>query len=136
MARLALNCVGSAVPTKDVPEYWASELRLLPHARKCLEPIHRGVDVQPAENQNICRPIHNLGDLYSSQGQMQEAEAMYRRALGTRAYLTLDKADNLAILYTNHGRMHEAEAMHQRALEGYEKALNRRTRRRWTRSKT
>ena len=22
MARLALNCVGLAVPTKDVPEYW------------------------------------------------------------------------------------------------------------------
>ncbi len=32
-ARLALNCVGAAVPTHDVSEHWAIGRRLLPHAR-------------------------------------------------------------------------------------------------------
>ena len=81
MARLALNCVGLAVPTHDAPEYWAIGRRLLLHANKCLESIHQGIDVQFLNDQNICHAIHNLGVLYVDQGKMQEAEAMYRRAL-------------------------------------------------------
>lgn len=34
MARLALNCIGLAVPSEDVPEYWDKGRRLLSHAGK------------------------------------------------------------------------------------------------------
>ncbi len=129
MARLALNCVGLAVPSQDVPEYWARGRRLLPHARKCLESIHHDIDVQPPDNRNIYHAIHGLGYLYANQGKMQEAEAMYRRALegyekawGPEHTSTLDAVNNLGLLNSDQGKMQEAEAMYRRALEGKEKA--------------
>jgi len=67
--------------------------------------------------------------LYADQGKMEEAEAMYRRALkgrekawGPEHSSTLDTINNLGSLYRNQGKMKEAEAMYQRALKGYEKA--------------
>ncbi len=60
---------------------------------------------------------------------MQEAEAMYRRALegkekawGLEHPSTLNTVNNLGNLYADQGKMQEAEAMYRRALEGYEKA--------------
>ncbi len=127
MARLVLKCVGSSVPTKDVSEYWAIRRRLLPHARRCLESIHRGIDVQPPDNRKMCQAIHGLGALYKDQGKMQEAEAMYRRALegkekawGPEHTSTLGTVNNLGALYKDQGKMQKAEAMYRRALEGYE----------------
>ena len=129
MARLALICVGLAVPTEDVPEYWTRGRRLFPHARKCLESIHRDIDVQSPDNRKICEAIHNLGYLYADQGKIQKAEAIYRRALegkektwGPEHTSTLDKVNNLGNLYQNQGKMQEAEAIYRWALEGYEKA--------------
>ncbi len=81
MAAIVLDCVGSSVPTKNDSEYWATGRRLLPHARRCLESIDRGIDVQPPNNRTICQAIYSLGYLYHDQGKMQEAEAMYRRVL-------------------------------------------------------
>ncbi len=129
MTRLALSCVGSAVPTEDEPQYWAIEQRLLPHASKFLEYIRHGIDVESSDNRDIYRAIHNLGSLYADQSKMQEAEAMYRRALegyekawGPEHTSTLNTVNNLGILFKNQGKMQEAEAMYRRALEGYEKA--------------
>ena len=60
---------------------------------------------------------------------MQEAEAMYRRALegkgkawGPEHTSTLDTVHNLGNLYKNQGKMKEADTMYRRALEGKEKA--------------
>ena len=121
MARVALKCVGFAVPMEDVPEYWARRRRLLPHARKCLESIHRDIDVESQANRNICQAIYNLGYHYADQGKMQEAEAMYRRALegfekawGPEHTSTLDTVNNLGLLYADQGKMQEAEAMYRR----------------------
>ncbi len=129
MARLTLTCVGLAVPMNDVPEYWAIERRLLPHARKCLESVQGGNDLESQDNQNTLNTVNNLGILYVCQGKMTEAEAMYQRALegkekmwGPEHALTLDTVNNLGNLYVDQGKMAEAEAMYQRALEGYEKA--------------
>ncbi len=129
MTRLALSCVGWAVPTKEVPQYWAIERRVFPHARKSLEYIRHGIDVESSDNRNIYGAIHNLGLLYADQGKMQEAEAMYRRALeskekawGPEHKSTLDTVDNLGLLYADQGKKQEAEAMYGRALEGKEKA--------------
>jgi len=129
MAKLALICIGSAVPTNDVPEYWATERRLLPHARKCFESVHGDILLEFQDNQNTLNAVNNLDLLYADQGKMEEAEAMYRRALkgrekawGPEHSSTLDTINNLGSLYRNQGKMKEAEAMYQRALKGYEKA--------------
>ncbi len=129
MARLALVCVGSAVPTKNVPEYWVEERRLLPHAHKCYDFVHDTIDLESQDNQAALDAIHSLGSFYTNQGKMAEAEAMYRRALegkekawGPEHTSTLDTVNNLGNLYKDQGKMAEAEAMYRRALEGYEKA--------------
>ncbi|KAK2742603.1 Nephrocystin-3-like protein 2 [Colletotrichum kahawae] len=74
--------------------------------------------------------VHHLGILYSDQGRLKEAEAMYDRALqgyekawGPDHTSILDTVDNLGLLYSKQGRLKEAEAMYERALQGYEKAL-------------
>ncbi|KAA6406627.1 MAG: TPR repeat protein [Lasallia pustulata] len=129
MAMLALICVGFAVPTKDVPEYWDKERRLLPHADKCFESVYNTINLEFQDNCNALNAVHNLGNLYENQGKMAEAEAMYRRALegyekawGPEHTSTLDTVNNLGILYADQGKIAEAEAMYRRALEGYEKA--------------
>ncbi|SLM38232.1 nb-arc and tpr domain protein, partial [Lasallia pustulata] len=129
MAILALICVGLAVPTKDVPEYWVKERRLLPHADKCFESVYNTINLEFRDNRNALNAVHNLGNLYADQGKMAEAEAMFRRALegkekawGPEHTSTLDTVNNLGNLYKNQGKMAEAEAMFRRALEGKEKA--------------
>ncbi|KAF3012740.1 hypothetical protein E8E15_004199 [Penicillium rubens] len=71
-----------------------------------------------------------IGDLYSDQGKLKEAEEMYQRALagkekalGPDHTSTLRTVNNLGLLYKNQGKLKEAEAMYQRALVGQEKAL-------------
>ncbi len=71
-----------------------------------------------------------LGNLYSFQGRLSEAEAMYERALrgyekalGAKHTSTLDTVNNLGLLYRSQSRLREVEAMYERALRGYQKAL-------------
>jgi tetratricopeptide (TPR) repeat protein len=73
---------------------------------------------------------HNLGDLYSDQGKLVEAEQMYQRALqgyeqawGPEHMSTLNTVNNLGNLYADQGKLVEAEQMYQRALQGHEKAV-------------
>ena len=122
MAILALICVGSTVPTEEVPEYWEKERRLLSHADKCFESVHNTINLELQNNGNVFHALHNLGNLYTNQGKMAEAEAMYRRALkgyenawGPEHTSTLATVNNLGILYKNQGKMAEAETMFQRA---------------------
>ncbi len=129
MARLALTCIGLAVPMHDVPEYWAIERRLLPHARKCFESLHNDILLEFQDNQNTLNAVHNLGLLYADQGKMEEAEAMYQRALkgfekawGPEHTFMLNTVNNLGGLYAKQGKMKEAEVMYRRALKGREKA--------------
>ncbi|KAA6408178.1 MAG: Kinesin light chain [Lasallia pustulata] len=129
MAILALICVGLAVPTKDVPEYWVKERRLLLHADKCFESVYNTINLEFQDSPNSLNAVHNLGNLYADQGKMAEAEAMYRRALegkekawGPEHTSTMDTVNNLGVLYKDQGKMAEAEAMYRRALECREKA--------------
>jgi hypothetical protein len=82
-----------------------------------------------AEHTSTLETIHNLGNLYKSQGKMAEAEEMYLRALrgkekvwGSEHTSTLDTVNNLGLLYKDQGKMAEAEAMFLRALRGKDKA--------------
>ncbi|KAF2463438.1 HET-domain-containing protein [Lindgomyces ingoldianus] len=91
LARLALTCVASEVPSTDVDKWWLLQQRLLQHvARHEQFTMNGNVDVEGME-----WALHSLGDLYTDQGRLAEAEAM----------------------------LAEAEAMYNRALQGYEEAL-------------
>ncbi|KAI3067511.1 hypothetical protein CBS147339_8466 [Penicillium roqueforti] len=68
--------------------------------------------------------FHGLGDLYSDQGKLKEAEEMYQRALagyekalGPNHTSTLVTVNNLGNLFSDQGKLKEAEEMYQRALD-------------------
>ena len=129
MARLVLDCVGSFVPTNEVSEYWAIGRRFRPHSHRLFRIDSLCITVQPPDNRNIYRAIHSLGYLCSVQGEMQEAEAMYRRALegfeeawGPEHTSMLATVNNLAICYSDQGKTQEAEALYRRVREEYEKS--------------
>src|SRR5882762_9626330 len=74
--------------------------------------------------------LHCLGNLYTDQGKLDEAEKMYQRALqgkekawGLDHTSTLYTVNNLGSLYKSQGKLDEAEKMYQRALQGYEEAI-------------
>lgn len=74
--------------------------------------------------------FHGLGNLYSDQGKLNEAEKTYERALaghekapGLDHMATLNTVNNLGLLYSDQGKLNKAETMYERALAGYEKAL-------------
>ena len=129
MTKLALSCVGSAVPDKTVREYWAVQKRLLPHANRCLESTHVTLISEWENSGSILNAAHNLGALYFDQGKMKEAEEMclqalagYEKAWGPEHTSTLNTVNNLGALYLKRGKMKEAEEMYLRALAGKEKA--------------
>ncbi|EKG09240.1 Tetratricopeptide TPR-1 [Macrophomina phaseolina MS6] len=83
-----------------------------------------------AIHDGIAWALHHLGDLYSNQGKLAEAEEMYERALdgyqkafGPDHTATLTTTNNLGLLYFDQGKVAQAEEMYERALSGYEKAL-------------
>ncbi|CAI7639609.1 unnamed protein product [Penicillium glandicola] len=121
---LALICVGYSVPDRGERDYTRLERRLLPHAIAVRNRQYS------ADNFSILGGFHGLGNLYSDQGKLNEAEEMYQRALvgyekalGPDHTSTLDSVHCLGILYSDQGKLKEAEEIYQRALVGYEKAL-------------
>ncbi|KAJ5947785.1 Disease resistance protein [Penicillium verhagenii] len=127
MAWIAVECVAAHVPGKDEREFWLLQRRLIAHADRCLETI-RNIEVEG----EAAGRLHSLGLLYADQGRLQEAEAMYERALegyekagGREHTTTLDTVNNLGVLYAVQGRLQEAEAMYERALEGFDKVWGR-----------
>jgi tetratricopeptide (TPR) repeat protein len=125
LARLALTCVASEVPSTNIDEWWLLQQRLLQHVA-----LHRKFVLD--SNMDIERmewALHSLGNLCADQGRLAEAEAMYdwalqgyEEALGAKHTSTLDTVNNLGNLYKNQGRLAEAEAMYDRALQAYEEA--------------
>jgi tetratricopeptide (TPR) repeat protein len=126
LARIALTCVASEIPSTDADTWWLLQHRLLQHAARHELSITNGT----ANIIGIEWALHNLGNLYANQGKLAEAEAMYHRALqgkeealGPKHTSTLDTVNNLGSLYRDQGKLAEAEAMYHRALQGYEEAL-------------
>ena len=132
MSWLAVVVVVSAVPSQTMPDYSLLQRRLLPHCDRVFSLLEQSI--QETFNYKVDIPsvsaaCHRLGDLYSDQGKMKEAEDMYLRALtgsekawGPVHTSTLDIINNLGILYEIQGKMKEAEDMYLRALTGKEKA--------------
>ncbi|KAN0072345.1 hypothetical protein V8E54_009274 [Elaphomyces granulatus] len=126
LAKLALKFVGLHVPGNESAKRWLTQRRLLQHAARCSHAVLSGM----VTDDGIEWALYNLGNIYVSQGKLDEAEKMYQRALqgmekalGPDHTSTLDTVHNLGILYKSQGKLDEAEKMYQRALQGYEKAL-------------
>ena len=125
-AKLALTCVASKVPSTNEKDWWLLQRRLLQHAtRQNIFIVDGKVDMD-----GLDWAFHNLGDLFTNQGKLAEAEKMYIRALqgkeealGPDHTSTLLTVNNLGLLYADQGKLAEAEKMYIRALQGYEHAL-------------
>ncbi|KAI1360650.1 hypothetical protein F5Y08DRAFT_43121 [Xylaria arbuscula] len=122
LARATVACVAARAPSQNEDQFWSLQNRLLSHAAKCSV-------MRLDSDDGIEWAFYNLGILYSDQGKLDEAEAMYMRALrgkekawGPEHTSTLDTVNNLGLLYKSQGKLDEAEAMYVRALRGYEKA--------------
>jgi tetratricopeptide (TPR) repeat protein len=126
LARLALTCVASEVPSTNADHWWLLQRRLLQHATRQERFIIDG----KVDNNGMDWALHNLATLYSNQGKLAEAEDMYIRALqgheealGPKHTSTLNTVNSLANLYSDQGKLAEAEEMYIRALQGKEEAL-------------
>jgi tetratricopeptide (TPR) repeat protein len=124
---LAMMSVGYMVPHNSERDYAVIQQRLLPHANYL---ISRGRGDWPVDMIDIWNALNGIGNLYSNQGKLQEAQEMYQRALagkekalGPDHTSTLNTVNNLGLLYSDQGKRKEAEEMYQRALAGCEKAL-------------
>ncbi|KAJ5820547.1 hypothetical protein N7474_006138 [Penicillium riverlandense] len=123
---LALISVGYTVPSSSDRNYSELQHRLIPQANYVRHGNWSGDSIDIA----VWGAFGCLGNLYSDQGKLKEAEEMYQRALagcekalGPRHTSTLDTVNNLGLLYQSQGKIKEAEEMYQRALAGCETAL-------------
>ncbi|KAK2593516.1 hypothetical protein QQS21_008782 [Conoideocrella luteorostrata] len=127
LGKLALECIASHVPSKDHPQFWLLQRRLLSHAIISYATIE-GATIE-GSSEDLSWAFHNLGFLYNEQGKPREAEKIYLRALqgdekaqGPHHLLTLNTVNSLGVLYRSQGKLQEAEKMYLRALEGKERA--------------
>ena len=90
--------------------------RLVPHANRCVKQYHSAEQSDRMDEEEFSDAFHNLGDLYSDQGKLAEAEKMYQRALdgyekawGPEHTSTLDTVNNLGLLYKDQGKPADSE---------------------------
>ena len=123
--RIAVHCVAANVKWYHQAEYWVTNRRILPHARRFQNPrIKPVVDWNGIETRGLGR----FAELYWQNNMYAEAEEMYLRALqkyektlGFEHKSTLDTVNNLGLLYIHQDKLVEAEKMCMRTLRGYEK---------------
>jgi hypothetical protein len=106
-ATLALRCIGSHVPKESEREYWITRRRLVRHAHRCRALLANNKIEEPGSISTL-HSIHSLGLLFVSQGNLVEAEEMYKHALQGREKIlsqehisTLETVNSLGILYKN-----------------------------------
>ncbi|RDW56928.1 HET-domain-containing protein [Coleophoma crateriformis] len=126
LAKAAIKSVASHIPGDEAIRPWLTQRRLLQHAARCSFVVLNSLVTED----NIEWALHVLGNLYSDQGKLTQAEEMYERALkgyekalGPDHTSTLNTVNNLGLLYADQGKLVQAEEMYERALKGTEKAL-------------
>jgi tetratricopeptide (TPR) repeat protein len=124
---LTLISVGYMVPSKTKRDYTRLQQRLLPHARHLASKERNNWQHGTTD---IWNALSGIGNLYSDQGKLKEAERMYQqalagkeKALGSNHIFTLDTIHHLGTLYSHQGKLKDSENMYQQALRGREKAL-------------
>ncbi len=82
------------------------------------------------EDTRLATSLNNLAELYDTQGQYAQAEALYKRslairekALGPEHPSVATSLNNLALLYHTQGQYAQAEPLYKRSLAIKEKAL-------------
>lgn len=144
LQRLCVGVVGWAVPSSTERNYARVQQRLLPHAQSAKRDTNDGAIMKNqeriggegtstsfiTEENELLVAVHLLGNLYASQGKLDETKQMYKRALrgyekalGSMYISTLDTVGNLGLLCASQGKLDEAEQMYNRALRGREAAL-------------
>ncbi|KAI1123810.1 hypothetical protein F5Y10DRAFT_45733 [Nemania abortiva] len=125
LARFAIMCIASHVPSRESGKWWLTQRRLLQHAGKYNKRI-----LDEIMGNDMSWVYHGLGYLYHHNGKLKKAEKMYRRALqvdgktlGPYHKSILSTMTNLGTLYAEQGRLKEAEEIHLRALQGKRKTL-------------
>ncbi|KAF3392458.1 hypothetical protein F1880_008921 [Penicillium rolfsii] len=110
-------------------ESWTKCRSLLAHAKSVLNSL---CDEDDEDRLNAATLSSNCGWFLDLQGAYEEAEAMHRRALGSRERVlgrehpdTLTSVSSLGKVLSWQGKYEEAEAMQRRALEAREKVLGR-----------
>jgi tetratricopeptide (TPR) repeat protein len=128
LKEIALVSVGYCVPGTSTKEYWILQQRLLPHANRMVNTIQNGWHIP--QNYALINAIGYLGDLYSNQGLLNEAESMYKISLSSKkSFLgenhgsVLNSTQSLAILYVAQGKDNDAEPLFHRVLEGRENSV-------------
>ncbi|KAF3810747.1 hypothetical protein GCG54_00006655 [Colletotrichum gloeosporioides] len=124
LANVAIRCITSHAHRRTEAEFWLVQRRLLPHVDRLIATIDRDVEFRPS----VCKVFHSLGELYSDQDRLDDANTMYERALqGLEKAVGLHHKDTLAIinslglLYSKRGQQEVAQAMLERAVQGIEK---------------
>ncbi|KAH0542026.1 hypothetical protein FGG08_003575, partial [Glutinoglossum americanum] len=119
--RIGIASVGLAAPTVEEKDYWTMQRRLLPHANRLSQSLHKNHILDSFQGEmygaSYLHGLQNLGALYRDQGKLAEAEAMLQqalagkeKALGPEHTSTLDTVHNLGALYRGQGKLAEAEA--------------------------
>ncbi|KAJ5661394.1 uncharacterized protein N7477_009010 [Penicillium maclennaniae] len=113
--KLALISVGYSVPSRSDRNYSELQERLIPHANHVRHRDWSSGNISIA----VWGAFHGLGNLYSDQGKLKEAEEIYQRALvgyekafGPDHTSTLSTVHKLGILYSNQGKLKEAEELY------------------------
>jgi tetratricopeptide (TPR) repeat protein len=144
LMQLAVVVVGQGAPLDDIPNYYALQRRLLPHAQVCFKHVvgtkvfdrlgaEEGADKdldQFGEHYIFLSALHDLSVVYQDQNKFSEAEELYTCALrgmentlGPSNISTLGLISDMGTLYGKQGKLLEAEKMYKQALRGMEEVL-------------
>lgn len=124
----AVSVVGRAVPANMSPGFWVTQKRILPHSDKCLVWLRGENGRAYAKEPSNLWSISKLADLYSDQGWLEQAEALYGHVIKAQELtlpvheFTLGNARKLGNIYARQNRFLEAESMYQRVIEGCKQA--------------
>jgi len=127
LAWVPIYCIALHAPDETTTRYWEIRHRLLRHASRCLTTILRDMIQIPGGGEWA---LLNLGYLLHTQGQLSDAEVLFKRALegleisqNPGQFLILQCLYNLANVFIDQGRLRGAEATYKRVLEGYERSF-------------
>ena len=125
LAKLAIKLVALHIPLRGSAKWWLTQRRLLQHASRCSFLTMNGL----VADSGLELALQKLGNLFSAQGKLDDAEKMYQRALQGYEKAGADRVptqqvlvtvNNLGNLYKDQARFDAAEKMYQRALQGHE----------------
>ncbi|KAH9239089.1 hypothetical protein K456DRAFT_1860934 [Colletotrichum gloeosporioides 23] len=128
LEKAAIRCVLSRVPHDCDTQYWLVR-RILPHADRMVAKIEGDLKLCQDRILPLSDAVSLLGRLYLAQDRLDDAEAMFKRALHIREKtLSLDHIGIVAehhllrVVYFKRGQLEDAEGLCEQMIEIHEKA--------------